>query len=420
MEDKVLVHICCGVDAVWALRRIKEELPDSEIKGFFYDPNIHPEEEYELRWIETKRVCDSLGIECIKGEYELDKWLERTKGYENVPERGERCSICHDLRLEETAKLAKELGFSKITTVLMMSPKKDFDVLKEIGENIAKKYGLEFLAIDFRKKGGVEKMNQLSKEMELYHQNYCGCLYALFQQRKDLEYIPELVSFSKGRLAGSREELLFIKDIRVFAENNGLYCNEQSFDFIGWKVLSSTLKLNKEPVFHTVLPMSKSIKGVLRAKAVSIEERKDRLIVKLNKTNTQIWILKEPLREMPLEEPRFFNNPVFILGEEFKDIKEGTKFEITLKTEFDFNAKSQNLIIGSIEAPEKIFFHSDTLPDGSGGYRPEEIKKKILSLKDEIIKGKTAIIITGAKMLGNLGERYFKETLKERETNYSL
>jgi len=79
--DKILVHICCGVDAVWALRKIKEEFENSEIKGFFYDPNIHPEEEYELRWIETKRVCDSLGIECIKGEYDVEHWLERVKGY---------------------------------------------------------------------------------------------------------------------------------------------------------------------------------------------------------------------------------------------------------------------------------------------------------------------------------------------------
>ncbi len=408
MKDKVLVHICCGVDAVWALQRIKQELPDSEVVGFFYDPNIHPEEEYELRWIETERVCNNLDIECIKGEYELDRWLEVTRGYENVPERGERCTICHDLRLEKTAQIAKEKGFSKITTVLMMSPKKDFQVLKSVGENTAKKYGLEFVAIDFRKQGGVEKMNRLSKELEIYHQNYCGCIYALFQQRKNLEFIPELVSFGKGRLPGSRDELLFIKDIRNFAEKEGLLCREESFDFIGWRLISSTLKINKEPVNHTVLPMSKSIKGILRAKVKEIIEKEDKSVLFLNKSNTQIWILKEPLKEIPLEKPRFYTYPIFILGEEEREkIDIGTKVEITLKAEFDENTQSQNLIIGNTESKSTVFFHSDTLPDGSYGYRPEEIKSKILELKEDIIKGNISVVITGAETVGKLGKNHF-------------
>ncbi|HHG74163.1 MAG TPA: epoxyqueuosine reductase QueH, partial [Persephonella sp.] len=121
---KILVHICCGVDAVYALRKIKEEYPDSYIEGYFYDPNIHPEEEYLLRWIETERVCNDLGIKCHLAPYELDKWLTAVKGLEDEPERGKRCSVCHDLRLEKTAQFAKENGFDAVTTVLMMSPKK--------------------------------------------------------------------------------------------------------------------------------------------------------------------------------------------------------------------------------------------------------------------------------------------------------
>ncbi len=421
MKDKILVHICCGVDAVWALQKIQQEFPDAQLKGFFYDPNIHPEEEYELRWIETERICNNLGIECIKGEYELDKWLETTKGYEHVPERGERCTLCHDLRLEKTAQIAKELGFSKITTVLMMSPKKDFNVLKEVGESIAKKYGLEFLAIDFRKQGGVEKMNKLSKEFEIYHQNYCGCLYALFQQRKGLEYIPELVSFGKGRLPGSREELLFIKDIRTFAEKEGLLCREYPFDFIGWKVLSSTMKIEKEPIHHTVLPFSKSIKGVLRAKVSKIVEKEDKFICFLNKTNTQIWILKESLKEVPLEKPRNFNNAIFIVGNEhLEKIQVGTKVELTLKTEFEENATSQNLVIGDLSAKEKIFFHSDTMPDGSYSVRPEEVKREILKRKNEILQGNLSIIVTGAYTFGQLGELYLQEILENQRISQNL
>ena len=415
MREKILVHICCGVDAVWALRKIQQEFPESKITGFFYDPNIHPEEEYNLRWIETERVCNSLGIKCIKGEYQLYKWLEATKGYEHVPERGKRCTICHDLRLEETAKLAKELGYTKITTVLMMSPKKDFHVLKEVGEKVASKYGVEFVAIDFRKQGGIEKMNKLSKEMEIYHQNYCGCLYALFQQRKNLDFIPELVSFGKGRLPGSREEILFIKSIRTFAENLGLQCKEEEFEFIGWKIISSTLKINKEPVPHTVLPMSKSIKGILRAKVSSIEEDDEKYLLKLNKSNTQIWVLKTKLKEIPLKKPRFFNSPVFILGSEYKDsLNLGTKVELTLKTEFDENSKSRNLIIGDINAKRKIFFHSDTTPDGKNGFSLDEIKRKIKEDLNDILKGNLSVVITGAETFGSLGKIFYESQHKEK------
>ena len=122
--DKILVHICCGVDSVYALRKLKEDFPNSELIGYFYDPNIHPEEEFELRWIETKRVCNQLGIECIKGDYDLDLWLSSVKGLENEPERGKRCTVCHDVRLTKSSEIAKELGCNKLTTVLMMSPKK--------------------------------------------------------------------------------------------------------------------------------------------------------------------------------------------------------------------------------------------------------------------------------------------------------
>ncbi len=418
--DKILVHICCGVDAVWALRKIKEEFPNYEIKGFFYDPNIHPEEEYELRWIETKRVCDDLNIECIKGNYELEKWMKRVKGYENEPERGERCSICHDLRLEETAKLAKKENFNKITTVLMMSPKKDFDVLKNIGEEIASKYGIEFVSIDFRKKGGVQKMNELSKEKELYHQNYCGCIYGLFQQRNGMEYIPELVSFGKGRLAGSREELLFIKRIRNFAENLGIKCEEQSFDFQGWKLIISRLTIKGNPVPHSVLINSKSIRGILRAKVKEIIHLEDKKIVKLNKSNTEIWILNSNLKEIPLEKPRYFTNPVFILGKENESlIEEGVKVEMQLKTEFNPDSQSQNLIIGSINAYEFIYFHSDSMADGSFEINEDliylEIQKNITSLKNE----EKAIVILGAETFGKLGRLKFEELIKEEKNSVS-
>ncbi|NPA58759.1 MAG: epoxyqueuosine reductase QueH, partial [Aquificae bacterium] len=138
---KLLVHICCGVDAVYSLRKLKQDFPDAHIEGYFYDPNIHPEGEYILRWLETERVCRQLGIKCHPAPYQPELWLEAVKGLENEPERGKRCSVCHDLRLEETARFCRENGFDSFTTVLMMSPKKDFQVLKEIGEDVARRYG---------------------------------------------------------------------------------------------------------------------------------------------------------------------------------------------------------------------------------------------------------------------------------------
>ena len=405
---KILVHICCGVDAVYALRKIKEEFPDSYIEGYFYDPNIHPEEEYFLRWVETERVCNDLGIKCHLAPYELDRWLTAVKGLESEPERGKRCSVCHDLRLEKTAEFARKNGFDAITTVLMMSPKKDFQVLKEIGEKVAERYGLQFLSIDFRKNGGIEKMNRLSKEAQLYHQNYCGCMYALFQQRNG-EYIKELVSYGKGRLPGSREELLFVKQIRAFAESLGLPCREEGFNFVNWRVLYSNLKINKEDVPHSVLWFSRSVKGVLRSKVEKIIKEENKKIAILSKYNGKIWILNESLKDIPLEMPRFFTEPILIIGKDYEDlIDAGTKVEIRLKTEYDENGRSQNLIIGDIDAPYTLEFHSDTLPDGKGGYSLTEIKETINKNLKKLYSGEIKIFVYGAKTAGNLGKMHAK------------
>lgn len=399
--DKILVHICCGVDSVWALRKLKEEFSNSEIIGYFYDPNIHPKEEFELRWIETKRVCDNLNIECIKGDYDLDLWFESVKGFENEPERGERCTICHDIRLKKSAQVAKELECNKFTTVLMMSPKKDFDVLKRVGEKIGEEYGLEFLAVDFRKNGGTEKMNELSKEMELYHQNYCGCIYGLIPQRQFSDFIPELISFGKGRLAGSREELLFIKQIRLFAENLGLKCREESFSFIGWRLISSILKLNGEHIEHKVLYYSSTIKGIIRTNVVAIEDKGDFKVAHLNKQNIKVYILKD-LKELPLDEPRLLTDPIFIVNQ---DLKEKNKLEFQLKTEFMPDMKSQNLYIGE-NSSNIVEFYSDTDSDSLQGYSLKEItdfiKKNTISIKNQEL----SVVIYGAKLVGNIGKRF--------------
>lgn len=405
--EKMVVHICCGVDSVYALRYIKQQMPQVEMVGFFYDPNIHPQAEYELRWIETKRVCDSLGVECIKGEYELDLWLAKVKGYENEPERGERCTICHDLRLEKSAQFAKQIGARYLTTVLMMSPKKDFEVLREVGESIANRYGIQFLSFDFRKNGGIEKMNQLSKQQQLYHQNYCGCIYGIFGQFKDLEFYPQLVSFSKGRLAGSTEELLFIKQLRLFAQNLGLECEEQQFSFIGWRLISSVLKINSREVKHKVLPYSSSIKGVLRDRITGFYEMDGKTIYKTYKSNLKIWKVGS-LDEFLWYGFRLTTDPVIVVEEE---IQPDSRIEVQIKAEFDPSIKSQNLIVGCINSTYKTFFYSDTDYYGKGGFSLKEVADYISENVEKIKQRELSVVVCGANFVGQLGRKVFEESL---------
>ena len=178
----MLVHICCSVDCDYFLRRLKE-LTQEPLIGYFYDPNIHPCGEYVLRMHDAKRVCENLGIKFIPGEYDFRSWLDGARGLENEPEKGARCEFCFDFRMQKTAELALSLGERKITTTLLMSPKKSHSQLCASLQRICERCGLEFIAPDFRKNGGTNEQFALAKKDALYHQNYCGCIYALASQR---------------------------------------------------------------------------------------------------------------------------------------------------------------------------------------------------------------------------------------------
>ena len=180
----MLVHICCSVDCDYFLRRLKE-LTQEPLIGYFYDPNIHPYGEYVLRMHDAKRVCENLGIKFIPGEYDFQGWLDGARGLENEPEKGARCEFCFDFRMQKTAELALSLGERKITTTLLMSPKKSHSQLCASLQRICERCGLEFIAPDFRKNGGTNEQFALAKKDALYHQNYCGCIYALASQRND-------------------------------------------------------------------------------------------------------------------------------------------------------------------------------------------------------------------------------------------
>ncbi|MDR3177801.1 MAG: epoxyqueuosine reductase QueH [Campylobacteraceae bacterium] len=218
----MIAHICCSVDSHYFLKKLRETLPYEPITGFFYNPNIHPYEEYILRLADVKRSCKKYDIKLIEGEYDAKDWLESVKGLECEKERGKRCEVCFEMRLEVTAKYAKEIGERRITTTLFMSPKKSLEQLKEASEKIALKSGLEVLCFDFRKQGGTNEQFKLAREDRLYHQNYCGCMYALSEQRAAKNRIAdELISpIGKEILKGSIAERIELYEKVRWCEDN--------------------------------------------------------------------------------------------------------------------------------------------------------------------------------------------------------
>ncbi|MGB9596418.1 MAG: epoxyqueuosine reductase QueH, partial [Candidatus Poribacteria bacterium] len=151
---------------------------DYDLDGYFYNPNIHPESEYKLREKEALRYARSCDIQIINEEYDSERWFELINGMDDLPEGDRRCDICFEIRLERTAKYAKENGYDIIATTLSISPHKNAKKINEIGKKVAEKYGIEFLSADFKKKGGFERSIQMSKQFGLYRQSYCGCIFS--------------------------------------------------------------------------------------------------------------------------------------------------------------------------------------------------------------------------------------------------
>ena len=152
---------------------------------FFYNPNIHPKKEYEIRKNENIRYAKDLNIPFIDADYDVDNWFERTKGMEWDPERGRRCSTCFDMRFERTALYAAENGFSTITSSLGLSRWKDMNQINDSGLRAAEKYyGITYWTYNWRKKGGAERMYKIAKRENFYKQEYCGCVYSLRDTNK--------------------------------------------------------------------------------------------------------------------------------------------------------------------------------------------------------------------------------------------
>ena len=176
--DRLLLHSCCAPCAGDVMNEIARSGIDYEI--LFYNPNIHPQREYEIRKDENKRYADQLGVPFVDLDYDTDRWFERIKGFEMEPERGHRCTLCFDMRFERSALYAVENGYSVFTSTLGTSRWKDFDQINGCGERAAARYdGLSYWTHNWRKKGGAQRMVEISKEQRFYQQEYCGCVYSL-------------------------------------------------------------------------------------------------------------------------------------------------------------------------------------------------------------------------------------------------
>lgn len=288
------MHICCSVDSHFFLQKLRKLYPQKELIGFFYDPNIHPYSEYQLRLLDVKRSCDKLGIKLIEGEYDYEGWLEAVRGFEDEPEKGKRCSVCFDNRLEITAKKAVELGIKEITTTLLTSPKKSIEQLKQNALHVEQKYSLHVDTPDFRVGGGTGEQFALAKKDMLYHQNYCGCLFALGKQREQQDRLKdELMSpITKQILPSSIEERIELYKRVVECENSGQKFRLKREKFLNFRLLNGFVKdATKETIPSYFLFYSTLKRGFTKGKIEFIEDgigyfnREEILIVELKKLN---------------------------------------------------------------------------------------------------------------------------------------
>lgn len=182
---RLLLHSCCAPCSSYVLEYLSEYM---EITVFYYNPNIYPEQEYSMRVCEQQELIRKREwghpISFIEGEYDTKRFYDMARGMEQIPEGGERCFSCYEMRLEECARLAAEEKYDYFTTTLSISPMKNAQKLNEIGGRLAEQYGVKYLFSDFKKKNGYKRSVELSEEYGMYRQDYCGCVFSLEERKR--------------------------------------------------------------------------------------------------------------------------------------------------------------------------------------------------------------------------------------------
>ena len=182
-KPRLLLQVCCAPCSSYVFEYLAEIF---EITAFFYNPNIAPEREFDFRLEELRRFLGEAGhtaqIQCPV--YDPHEFLDAVRGMEHLPEGGERCRVCYELRLRKTAEAARDGGFDFFPTTLSISPYKNAVWLNEIGLRLEEEFGVPYLCSDFKKKNGYKRSIELSKEFDLYRQDYCGCIYSKLESEK--------------------------------------------------------------------------------------------------------------------------------------------------------------------------------------------------------------------------------------------
>ncbi len=361
----MLVHICCAVDSHYFLQKLQKIYPNEELTAFFYNPNIHPFSEYQLRLLDVKRSCKMLGVKLILGEYDYLGWIESVRGFENEPEKGARCDICFDNRLETTAKEAVKLGENCITTTLLTSPKKSIEQLRRAGEIIKNKYGVSFLTPDFRKNGGTQEQFLLAKKDMLYHQDYCGCIYALSKQRDEQKRLSdELFSpISKQIQPSSIEQKIELYEKRVDLETRDKKYKIIRERFLNYRLLRAYIFQNSKIVPSYLLSYSTlkreftKFKIEIEIKDIYFANRENiklislgtfNKLLKLNYKNIQDIIKNPPTIEDELSlrntiiDNLYSLSPIVVL----QDIKLNDKFKLYLNAR-TYDDTRESLIVFS-------------------------------------------------------------------------
>ena len=176
---KLLLHSCCAPCSTYVIEYLSDYF---YITVFYYNPNIDDDQEYAKRAAEQQKLIGEMGtkypVKFVEGDYDVEKFLKMSEHLVDEPEGGKRCLACYSLRLNETAKYAKDHAYDYFTTTLSISPLKNASRLNEIGEALEKRLGVSYLSSDFKKKNGYKRSTELSRDHDLYRQDYCGCSYS--------------------------------------------------------------------------------------------------------------------------------------------------------------------------------------------------------------------------------------------------
>ena len=174
---KIILHACCAPCASYPIKKLIED--NYEPVVFFYNPNIFPYKEYEIRRLELKQYCKQLNLLYLEGKYDIKEFYQKIKGYDKELEKGLRCNICFNLRLLKTAQKAKELDINYFTTTLSVSPHKNSNQIFKEGKIIQDITGIEFIEYNFKKQDGYKISRQIAKDNNMYSQTYCGCKFSI-------------------------------------------------------------------------------------------------------------------------------------------------------------------------------------------------------------------------------------------------